>query len=203
MALTVCLDRTIGEEYNKGAMKVKKLEVFTVPKEGLLAYRFVDGWLRGEEENFLLRGEEENFLLRDGEIKEVRLVHDDYEVLPDTAKAWLDEVGYDPTDYNDVIEFTICSPEVQPVELAELKAKQEAAVLAVCARYRRGEITSIEALQLAKMERASSDFKVFYLEAHHILTSHLERLPRASQKITKVELAEDGVEFTVGKTRVP
>ena len=163
-----------------GTMKVKKkLEVFTVPLEELLTWRTVDGWLRGEKTDSFVSGGWAH-LLRDGEIKEVRLTHDD-EILPD----------------DDEIEFTICSPKVQPAELAELRAKAEKAVQAVFDRYRQHEIDSIEATKLAKTEVDSSGFKVFYIEAVRILTRHLGRLPRADEKITKVELTNDGVEFTM------
>lgn len=71
-------------------------------------------------------------LLFSGEIKEVRLVYGG-EISPD----------------DDEIQFTVCSPEVQPAELAELRAKAEKAVQAVFDRYRRGEIDAIETTKLA------------------------------------------------------
>ena len=164
-------------------VKQKRLEVFTVPQDKLLCHLI------------LLEGSDR--LLFDGEIKEVRLIHND-EVLPDTAKTWLDYVGYDLTD-RDEIQFTVCSPEVQPAELAELRAKAEKAVQAVFDRYRRGEIDAIEATKLAETEMDSSGFKEFYIEANDICFLHKKRWPRVGQKIkiTKAALTNDGVEFTM------
>lgn len=169
-----------------GAMKVKKkLEVFTAPIEQLLAWHYVYKSLLGEDNPHQDWGAR---LLRYGEIKEVRLIHNDLRLSDG-----------DEVQFGDEIEFTICSPEVQPAELVELRAKKESAALAVIARYRRGEITSLETLHLefAKVERGSSDFKDFSIEVDYILGSHLGRLPHAGEKITKVELANDGVEFTM------
>jgi len=168
-------------------MKEKTLEVFTVPEDKLLCHLI------------LIEGVDR--LLFDGEIKEVRLIHCG-ENLTDAAKAWLDEIGYDLADVDDVIQFIVCSPKMQPAELAELKAKQEAAILARLAKARRGEISYIEACELAKKERDSSDFKDFYIEANYIFLIHKKRWPRVGQKIkiTKAELTDDGVEFTIVKT---
>lgn len=160
----------------------RKLEVFTAPIEQLLAWHTVYKWLLGGDNPHRDWGER---LLRDGEIKEVRLVHNDLRLSDG-----------DEVQFGDEIKFTICSPEVQPAELAELRAKQDMALGALFARARRGEISSWEATNLAE-DMDCSSFKEFYIEAHYILGSHLGRLPRVGEKITKVELTNDGVEFTM------
>ena len=173
-------------------MKKETLEVFTLPTDHLFAHLII---LEGNEEiNRLLFDE------KLGEIKEVRLVPCG-ENLTDAAKAWLDEMGCDPTD--DEIEFTVCSPKVQPAELAELKAKYEVVVLEAFARYRRDEIDNIELSKLLKTN--AHGFNLFYLEASDIFFLHKERWPRVGQKIkiTKVELTNDGVEFTMVHVRIP
>ncbi|MBA7576113.1 hypothetical protein ES708_17950 [subsurface metagenome] len=119
-------------------------------------------------------------LLFERGIKEVRLIHSD-EILPD----------------DDEIQFTVCSPEIRLVELAELRAKLEATIQAQLAKAKRGEISSTEAFELVQMEMDSSGFKLFHIEANHILTFHLGRAPRVGEKITKVELTNDGIEFTM------
>ena len=150
-------------------MKDKAIEVFTVPKDKLLCYYT------------LIEGVDP--LLFSWEIKEVRLAHG---------------LGISPDD--DEIQFTVCPPEVQLDELAESKAKAEKAIQEVLARWRQGEIAdAIQATKLAAKARDCFNFKVFTLDIHFKDLYRLicqKNLP-SGQKITKIELINDAVEFTM------
>lgn len=163
-------------------MKKKTLEVFTIPENELRDYLCLTGW---------------NTSLVNGEIKEVEL-----------------------TDHG--VEFTFFKEEVwkkfQETSPAELKARGEAALNAIRDRVKSGEITATEAVSLMEKEPHSSGIEVFILDEDFILRLiHNMRFPSfwgsffkveswaepgAGQKITKVELTNDGIEFTIVKVRV-
>ena len=167
-------------------VKNKTLEVFTLPENELRDYLFRTGW---------------DTRLVNGEIKEVEF-----------------------TDRG--VEFTFFEDEVlkkhkgaSPAELAKLKARGEAALNAIWDRARRGEITYTEATDFAAQEAHSRGIKVSILDEDFILRLiHNMRFPSfwgsffkpeawvepgVGQKITKVELTNDGVEFTIMKVKVP
>lgn len=150
-------------------MKDKTLEVFTVPEDELFIYRV------------LLYGVDP--LLYYWKIKEVELVHNT-----------VDGIRYG----SDEIRFTACPPEVQPTEVAELRAQGKKVLEDILARARNGDITANEGIDLCEKASSGFGFKDFHLELDIILTSICEKRGLGvGQKITKVELTNDGVEFTM------
>ena len=167
-------------------VKEKTLDVFTIPESELRDY---------------FNRTEFDYSLVNGEIKEVEL-----------------------TDHG--VEFTFFEYEFlekhkwpSPAELKKLKAKGEAALNAIWNRVRNGEITSLKGVELAEKEPHSKGIRVFIFEEDYILRLiHKMRFPSfwgsffkpeawaepsAYRKITKVELTDDGIEFTIMKVKVP
>ena len=150
-------------------MKRKTIEVFTVPEDELFAYWSIIDKLRG--------GDGWHLLLFGGKIREVELL---------------------PNSLGDEIRFTVCSPEVQPAELPGLRANQLEIIEKHRARARRGEIDYVEATDQTSREMDSLGVKDFHLECNNILAAMCEKRGLdIGQKITKVALADDSVEFTM------
>lgn len=168
--------------------KRKTIEVFTVPRDELITkWMLHDRW-RG--------GNGWHPLLGEGKIREVELIHNDVEGLSDTEKSWLTEVGCD--SLNDEIRFTVCSPEVQSTELQILRTKQAKIIEKHRARARSGEIDYMEASELTTAEMDSLGIKDFHIELdNNILALMCEKRGLYIGQITKVELTDDGVEFTM------
>lgn len=96
------------------------------------------------------------------------------------------------------VRFTVCSPEMQPAELVELRAKAESTTRAFIARYQRGEIKIKEYHPQWLKVKDSFGFIEFVLEMDLLLPLMCEKRGLdVGQKITKVELTNDGVEFTM------
>ena len=172
------------------ALKVNKktLEVFTVPGKELRDYLFLKGhWF--------------DSLLDFWEIKEVELTDNGIHFI-----FWSFDRCLDATP----------AEEANP---AELNARGEAALNAIMDRVKSGEITATEAVSLMEQEPHSNGIHVLYLDEDEIFAIiHDMRFPSfwgsffkieawaepgAYQKITKAELTNDGVEFTIVQTRVP
>ena len=164
-------------------MKVKKkaLEVFTVPEKEVREYLFIKVLVDTPPEVW--------------EIKEVEL-----------------------TDRG--VEFTFFEDEVlkkyKGASPAELKARGEMALNAIWDRVKKGEITATKSVELAEQEPHSRGIHVITFDEDEMLRLiYNMRFPSfwgsffksgawaevgAFQKITKVELTNDGVEFTIVKT---
>ena len=169
-------------------MKKKTLDVFTISKTELRDYLFTKlQWFDS---------------LRDfWEIKEVRLTDKGIQFV-----FWSFDKCRDATP----------AEEANP---AELIARGEAAIKAIIDRVNSGEITSLEASYLMEQEPHSSGMhSLDFSEDEMFVLIHNMRFPSfwgsffkieswaepgAYQKITKAELTNDSVEFTIVQTGAP
>lgn len=165
-------------------VKKKAFEVLTVTEGELFAHYVA---LKGLDNAYIL-----DACLGNLKIGEVELIQ-------------VDGIFFGIKIHADEIRFTVCSPEVHPAELARLRAKADLAEDAVMDRCRRREITTDQALELCLAERDSYGFKDMTLELHDfILPSMCEKRGLdVYQRVTRLELTGDGVEFTVANTGVP
>jgi len=120
----------------------------------------------------------------------------DYRILSG-SNSKMEEVRLN--DYGEV-EFLVRSKKLKHKKVTELKRKLETSLEQQLINARLGRIRYEEAFDLAQKSTHSDAIKLYRIKAVDLLTFYFGRPPNAGRRLSRVELVDDEVKFTLSKT---